>query len=115
MLFQHVGLSWIIEKNKHLKFEMGVQDSQCMDKGTWYNTIICTKLHGKIFENYFKIGRKYRYELMCSVDAYDKEHISIPDDVSSDGGRPMPSKSSKESLLSLGHTMNFIDNWLQFF
>ena len=52
---------------------------------------------------------------MCSVDAYDKEHISIPDVVSSDGGRPMPSKSSKESLLSLGHTINFIENWLQCF
>ena len=71
MVFLSVGLSWIIENNKHINFEMGVQDSQCMDKGTWYNTIICTKLNGKIFENYFKIGRKYRYELMCSVDSCD--------------------------------------------
>ena len=34
MVFQHVGLLWIIENKKHLKFEINVQGSLCMDKGT---------------------------------------------------------------------------------
>ena len=37
MVFLSVGLSWIIENNKHINFEMGVQDSQCMERGPWYN------------------------------------------------------------------------------
>ena len=53
-VFQHVGLFWIIDNNKHLKFEMDAQDSQCMDKGPWYNTTICTKLNDQSFEYYFK-------------------------------------------------------------
>ena len=28
IVFQNVGLSWIIDNNKHIKFEMDVEDSQ---------------------------------------------------------------------------------------
>ena len=52
---------------------------------------------------------------MCAVDAYSKEHIPIPDYASSGGDVPIPSTSSKESLISLGQKINFIDNWLQCF
>ena len=52
---------------------------------------------------------------MCSVDAYNKEHVLMTSDASSVGGRPMTSKPSKKALYSLGHTINFIDNWLQCF
>ena len=49
---------------------MDVIGSQWMDKGPWYNTTICTKLNGQIFKDYFKTGRKDRYEFMCAVDVY---------------------------------------------
>ena len=52
---------------------------------------------------------------MCYVDAYYKEHVSIPSDASSDDGRPIPSKSSKKALYSLFHAINFIENWLKWF
>ena len=52
---------------------------------------------------------------MCAVDAYDKDHVPIRYDASSGGGRPMPITSSKESLISIGHKINFIYNWLQLF
>ena len=52
---------------------------------------------------------------MCSVDVYDKEHVPMPSDASSGGARPMPNTSSKNSLYSLGHTINFLGNWLQCF
>ena len=33
---------------------------------------------------------------------------------SSDGGIPFPNTLSIYALESLGHTINFVDNWLQF-
>ena len=50
---------------------------------------------------------------MCSVDAYGKENVPMPSDAISGGGRQIPSMSSKKALYSLGHTINFIENWLQ--
>ena len=52
---------------------------------------------------------------MCGVDGYDKEHIKMPHDASNGGRIPMLSTSSKELLYSIGHTTDFIDNWLQCF
>ena len=50
---------------------------------------------------------------MCSVDVYYKEHVSMHNDASSGGGRPIPSKSSTEPLFSLGYKIKFIGNLLQ--
>ena len=50
-VFQNIGLLWIIENNKHYKFEMDLEDTRWTDKGPWYNTTICTKLNGLIFED----------------------------------------------------------------
>ena len=52
---------------------------------------------------------------MCSINDYSKENAPMPDDTSSGGGRPMPSTSSKEVLISFGHTIKFIFYWLQCF
>ena len=60
-----------------------------MDKCPWYNTTIFTKLNGQIFEDYLKMVLKDRYELMCTVDAYDKDHVSTPVGAISGGGIPM--------------------------
>ena len=111
----NVGLLWIIKNNISIRFEMAVQCSKWMGRCPWYNKKICTKLNVQISEDYLKTGHKDRYELMCAVDVYDKEHVPMPDDVSSGVGRPMPITSPKEALFSLGQTINFIDNWLQCF
>ena len=66
------------------------------EKVTWYNKAVCKKLNSQSFRDYFKTGRKKGYYLMCSVDTYEKEHVSMPDDASSGSGRPIPSTSSKE-------------------
>ena len=90
MVFQNVGLLWLIDNNKNYTFETDLED-----KVPQYNTIISTKLNGQRLEDYFKTGRKDRYYLMCDVDAYAKEHVLIPDDESSGGVIPMSSTSSK--------------------
>ena len=58
VVFQDSGLLWIIGKNNHILFKMAIIVSQWMDKVPWYNKIICTKLNGQIFEDYFKTGCK---------------------------------------------------------
>ena len=92
---------------------MNVQGSQQIYKGRWYNTNIFSALNGKSFKYYFKTIHTDRYELMRDFDAYDKEHVPMPDDEISGGGRPIPSTPYRESLFSLGQTINFIDNCLQ--
>ena len=37
----------------------------------------------------------------------------MTDNESIGGGRPLPISSYKEALISLGHTINFIDDWPQ--
>ena len=113
MEFKNFGLLWIIDNNKIIQFEMDAQDRQGMDKSTWYNTTICTKLNDRIFEDDLKTGHKDRYELVFSVDKYGKENTSMNDDAISGGGRPITSTPSKESLLSLGSTIKSIEDWLQ--
>ena len=49
------------------------------------------KINGQRFEENLRTGRKDRYELMCVVDAYNKDHIPMLDDASSGGGIPMKS------------------------
>ena len=90
MVFQNVGLLWLIDNNKNYKFETDLED-----KVLWYNTIISKKLNGQRFVDYFKTGRKDRYYLMFDVDAYVKEHVLMPDDESSGSVIPMSSTSSK--------------------
>ena len=87
---------------------MDIQDSQFIEKYPWFNTIICTKLHVQSFKYYFKTVRKERYELMCYVDMYEKEHVLMPDYASSGGRRPVTTMSSKKALFSLGHKIIFI-------
>ena len=65
-----------------------------MDKGPQYNITIFTELNGQSFKDDLKTGRKDSYDLICSVDAYEKEHVIIPDDASSGGGRLIPSALS---------------------
>ena len=62
-----------------------------------------------------KTGCKDRYEFICDVNSYAKEHLLMPDDEINVGERPILSTSSKEACISLGQKINFIDHWLQLF
>ena len=52
---------------------------------------------------------------MYGVYAYGKEHAPIPDYTSSGNVITMPINPFKGEIISLGQTINFIDNWLQWF
>ena len=41
--------------------------------GPWYNTSICKKVRGTVFEKYIRNARTNRYNLICSIDAHEKQ------------------------------------------
>ena len=65
-----------------------------VNKGTWYNTDICSKLHGKMFEDFIIHAITGRYHLMCSIIAHDKKQPLYEDEESSIGDRPIPKNTT---------------------
>ena len=56
----HVGMLCIIETHENLQYDIGKHNSEWMPGGTWYNTSICNKLHGKCFEVFITNARTNR-------------------------------------------------------
>ena len=76
-VLHHVDMLWIICSNKDMLY--GIDKSNHPDwlnKGPWYNTYICSKLHGKMFGGFITNARTDRYNLMCSIVAHDKKQPS---------------------------------------
>ena len=81
---------------------------------TWYNPERLSQLHGYSFENFFNTGRKGIYDLTCDIDSCDRQNPPTePENASSGGGRHLSSTSSINSLVSLGNTLHFINQWIQ--
>ena len=86
-----------------------------MNKGPWYNTSICFKLHGSMFGDFITRARTDRYNLMCSLVAHDKLQQDYKDDESSIGDMSIPDNATPKSLEALCAIINLIDRWLNFF
>ena len=86
-----------------------------LNKGSWYNTSICLKLHGSRFEDFITQKRTDRYNLMCSLVAYDILQLDYKDDEISIVDRAIPDNATTKKLEALGATINFIDIWLKCF
>ena len=69
-------MSWITKTNQHLEYDMDKNNPYWMTSGTWYNTSICKRLHGKVFEELIRNEKTDRYNIMCSIDAHKKENPS---------------------------------------
>ena len=71
----HVGMSCIISSNDEMKYEIDKINYQYfLNKGPWYNTDICSRLHGIMFEDFITHARTDRYNLMCSLVLHDKNY-----------------------------------------
>ena len=48
----HAGMSWIISSNEEMKYDMDENNNHqdWLNKGPWYNTAICLRLHGSLCE-----------------------------------------------------------------
>ena len=77
--------------------------------------MICSCFHGSSLEDYFTTAQKGRYNLMCYIKAYDKLHQTYAESASSGGRIPPPDVSTKDMLLPLGHTLSFIESWINSF
>ena len=51
-MLHHVGMLWIIENHEQLKYDVDIQNSDWLKGGPWYNTYICNKLYGRLFEGF---------------------------------------------------------------
>ena len=57
-----------------MKYEIDESNHQdYLNEGPWYNTTICSRLHGSLFKHFITHARTGRYNLMCSVVAHDKK------------------------------------------
>ena len=94
-ILHHVGMSWIIRPNKEMNYDMDENNHQdWLNKGPWYNTYICLKLHGSRFEDFITKARIYRYNLMCYLVAHDKLQPDYKDDESSIGDGSIPDNTT---------------------
>ena len=70
----HVGMLWIVETHEKLKYDRDKQNPEWMTGGPWYNTYICKKSHGKLFEGFIRNARTDIYHIIFSIDAHEREH-----------------------------------------
>ena len=60
-ILHHVGLSRIIYSNKKMKYDTEEDNHpDWLNKGPWYNTVICYKLYGTMFEDFIINDITYR-------------------------------------------------------
>ena len=103
-------MSWIICSNKKVKYEIDKSNNpDWLNKGTWYNTNICSKFHGKLFEDFMTHAGTDRYNLLCFIVTHDKKQPSFEDEGKSIGDIPITKNVTIEALETLGSTFNFID------
>ena len=101
-ILHHVGMSWVISSNQEMEYEMDENNHQdWLNKGPWYNTSICSKLHGSMFEDFITQARTDRYNLMCCLVAYDRFQLDYKDDESSIGYRAIPDDATIKTLEDL--------------
>ena len=87
-ILYHVGMSWINGFNDEIKYEIDESNHQYwLNKVPWYNTDICSRLHGSLFEDFRTHARTDRYNLICSLVAHDKKLPAYEDSERSIGDR----------------------------
>ena len=102
-ILHRVGMSWIICSNKEMLYEIDKSNHpNWLNKVRWYNTSICSKLHGNVFEDFNGHARTDIYYLMCSIAAHDKKQSSYEYEKRSIRDIPIPKNATTESLEALG-------------
>ena len=61
--------------------------------------MIHSQLNGYLFEDYVTATKCDRYDLICSIDAHERDHKYVNDEASSGGVRPVQFNSSEDSLI----------------
>ena len=77
VVFPIFGISWMIQTREKFYFSVDEKFPRWCIGGPWYNTTICSNLHGPIFEVYFLTALQDRYKLMCGLHAYNNIHQQL--------------------------------------
>ena len=75
-------------------------------------TYIFAKIHVKVFEAFIRNARTDRYNLMCSIDAHEKNAPEKYDGINI-GRNPIRLNSTTEAIVSLSVTIEFIGCWMR--
>ena len=73
-------------KNQQSEYDIYKHNTDWIKYGPCYNTSICTKLHGAVFETYTRNARTYRCNILYLIDANRKQQPSYVDDGIIGGG-----------------------------
>ena len=69
-----------------------------LNKVPRYNTSICYKLHGAVFDDFIINYRTDRFNIMCSVTAHDTLQPTYVDDAASVCGRAIFKNAATSAL-----------------
>ena len=69
-----------------------------LNKGPWYNTAICSRLHGIMFEYFIIHARTDRYNIIYYILAHDLEKPAYEDDEIIIGDNLIPKHVKTEAL-----------------
>ena len=69
-----VDMIQIIKNHEELKYHMDIINSDQLTGGPWYNTYICKKFYGNLFSGFIINARTDKYNIMCSIDTYEREN-----------------------------------------
>ena len=115
-VLHRVGLSRIISSNKQMKYYIKENNHpDWLNKGPEYNTAICSKLHGTVFDDLIRNYRSDRCNIMCFITANDKSQPTYVDYARSGVSKEIPNNATTAAFEALGVTLKFIDCWLKLF
>ena len=70
-ILHHVSMLWIICSNEEMLYETDeINHPNWLNKGTWYNTATCSRLHGSLFGYFITHERTNLYNLLCYLVAH---------------------------------------------
>ena len=82
-----------------MKYEIDESNHQdWLNKRPWYNTAICSRFHGNIFEDFTTHAITDRYNLLCYLVAHDKKQPAYEDKEISIGYSLIPKHVTTEAL-----------------
>ena len=67
-------MSWIIETNHQLEYDIDKHGPDWITDGHWYNTSICPEFHGTVFEKYIK-KQELPDILLCVLFVHTRNNI----------------------------------------
>ena len=77
-------------KNEQLEYYIEKHNTYHITDRSLYYTSSCNNLHWTVWEIYIRNARTSINNLMCSIDAHDKQNPSSGDDGSSGGSNVLP-------------------------